>query len=256
MGLHRNFADRFDGNLRIVSRFGGIDLPEEIAALRQRLDDFRLRAFNQGALNAVVDGIITGDTDNISVAWAAACAEFALPDPGKSDLVDQVREKVNAAIRDAYRAVSVKNYLTIAALFDDHAQGFHSAAEVCDPTLDAEVVVAATEKVRKAWQASAAHAAELNRIVPVLRAAAELAGICGADPDDALDLCVDGNGIDRDQLLDAWRTEERESAAAHYAASGHPFTTPPPTHTRCGRWSALRAAGAIIRAAQPALAST
>jgi len=80
-------------------------------------------------------------------------------------------------------------------------------------------------------------------------------GLCGPDHDDALDLCVDGTGIEREQLLDAWRTEEAEALAARQHANS-PFSRATPTFTRGGRWTALvTVGGAIIRARQPAMAT-
>lgn len=247
MPLHRNPADRFDANLRIITR-AGIEPPADIAALRERLDTFRRAAFTTAALDRVVDGIVTGTDTDLPVAWAAACAEFAITDSKKNELVNAVRSRVNAAIRDRYAAVAEVNYRTVADRFNTAAEAFTSAAAVCDPNQPAEAVVAASDRIRKAWQASADHAAELTKVLPVLKAAAELAGICGPDPDAAIDLAVDANGLSRDQITHAWDTPDREAAEARSHASGLPFTTPPPTSTRGGRWTALHAAGAVIRA--------
>jgi hypothetical protein len=203
----------------------------------------------------VVDSVVHGDGADVAVLWGAACAEFAMPGQTKNDMLDLVRQRVNSAIRERYAAVAVNNFQTIGARFDDAAKGFTAAASAVDPTTPAEIVVAGSDKIRQAWQASATHAAELSKLLPVLKAAAELAGLCGPDHDDALDLCVDGTGIEREQLLDAWRTEEAEALAARQHANS-PFSRATPTFTRGGRWTALvTVGGAIIRARQPAMAT-
>lgn len=247
MPLHRNPAERFDANLRIVTR-AGIEPPPEIAALRERLEDFRQSAFTSSALDRVVDAVVGGTDEPMPVLWSAACAEFTITDPRKNDLLNLVRLRVNTAIREKYAPVAIANYELIAARFNEAAQGFSAAAAVCDPTTSADIVVAAPDKMRKAWQASATHADELSTLLPVLKAAAELAGICGADEDDAIRLAVDGTGIDRDVLIDAWLTERRESLEATKHRNNDPFTRQTPTQTRGGRWTALLTAGAIIRA--------
>lgn len=247
MALHRNPADRFDANLRIVTR-AGITPPPEIASLRQRLDDFRQQAFSTGALDQAVNAIVHGTGTDTAMLWAAACAESTITDAAKNEVLNTVRLRVNTAIRAAYAPEAIPNYLTVATKFDRAAQEFTAAAAVCDPTESAAAVVAASEKIRKAWQATATHADELSKLLPVLRAAAELAGLCGSDPDDAIDLAVDPNGLDRDTVLAAWTTDEREALEAKQADNGLPFTRPAPTHTRGGRWTALHQAGAVIRA--------
>lgn len=212
------------------------------------------KAQSTRVVDQVVAAIVKGTTDDASQLWAVACAEFATPDVLKNELQLSVRERVNAAARDAYSKVAADNFRSIAARFDEAAGAFLDAATICDPRTDAADVVTVSEKVRKAWQATATHSRELTELLPVLRAAAELAGFCGPDPDDVVDIAVDAKGLTRTQLMDAWPVEDRESIQARQANDG--FTRSRVSITRCGRWAALIAAGAVIRAQRPALATT
>lgn len=249
MALTREPDARFAVNLRIVTR-AGIEPPPAIAELRERLDDFQRQAFISRVRDRVVDGIINNNpADDVPLLFAAACAETHIPDEVKNELMLAVREKVNAACRAAYADVAVQNYQEIARRFDDAAQAFVTAAEVCDPRCAAEDVVGASEKVRRAYVQTGACAAELTQLMPVLRAAAELAGIISADPDDIITLTVDPGDLSRETLVNAWDIAEREARIESQRASG--YTTPEPTHTRGGRWTALWAlypAGCRIRA--------
>lgn len=248
MALTRRPDERFRINLRILAG-AGINPPPEVAALRQRLEDFQRQAHDTAVVDQLTAHLIDGTDADVAALWAAACAEHGTPGPAKQELMLAIREKVNRAARDAYTPVAATNYGIAAERFNDAAQAFTDAATICDPNTPADQVVAASEKIRKAWSAGATRAAELDKLLPVLRAAAELAGLVGADPDDVVDLAVDANGLPREQVLAAWTIEDREAVAQRQANDG--FSRAPVTHTRCGRWAALLAAGATLRA-QPA----
>ena len=247
MALTRRPDERFRINLRILAG-AGINPPAAVEALRQRLEDFQRQAHDTAVVDQLTAHLIDGTDADVAALWAAACAEHGTPGPAKQELMLAIRERVNRAARDAYTSVAATNYGIAAERFNDAAQAFTDAATI-DPNTPADQVVAASEKIRKAWSACATHAAELDKALPVMRAAAELAGICGSDPDDALDLAVDANGLPREQILAAWTIEDREAVAQRQANDG--FSRAPVTHTRCGRWAALLAAGATLRA-QPA----
>ena len=84
-----------------------------------------------------------------------------------------------------------------------------------------------SNRVRTGWLDTAKNAAALDRLVPILQAAAELCGVYSGDDTALLPLVIDTSSLHRRRVWEAWK------------AAGE----------RCGRWSALAALGARIRAA-------
>jgi hypothetical protein len=116
----------------------------------------------------------------------------------------------------------------VAKAFDTAATKFTAAAKECDPEADSDAVVGQPDSVRQGRLDSTLHAVELDRLTPVLQAAAELCGIyTGRDDTWLLPLLIDTTGLHRRRVWEAWRSAGE----------------------RCGRWSALAALGARIRAA-------
>jgi hypothetical protein len=81
---------------------------------------------------------------------------------------------------ELYSEVADTNYGKVAAVFDATANDFTAATKRCDPETDGDAIVGRPDSVRTAWLDAAKHAAELDRMVPVLRAAAELCGVSTA----------------------------------------------------------------------------
>jgi hypothetical protein len=127
----------------------------------------------------------------------------------------------------AYSEVAASNYGKVGKEFDAVATAFTAAAKQCDPEADADAIVEQPDSVRQGWLDSTVHAAELDRLVPVLRAAAELCGVSSADDTWLLPLVCDPSGCDRRRVWEAWKADA----------------------ARCGRWGALAGLGARIRAA-------
>jgi hypothetical protein len=124
--------------------------------------------------------------------------------------------------------VAAANYAKVAAEFDRVAGEFTTAAVAGNPEADASALVGEADPARKGWLDAAVYAAELDRLVPVLQAAAELCGIDTRDDTWLLPLVIDTTGMHRRRVWEAWQVEGG----------------------RCGRWAALAGLGAQIRAAE------
>jgi hypothetical protein len=126
------------------------------------------------------------------------------------------------------------NYGKVAAAFNAVSDKFSADAGRCNPEADGVDIVRESDDVRASWLNVAVTAVELDKLVPILQAAAQLAGVTatvhrdlgGADAI-SLPLVCDPGELHRRRVWEAW------------GAKG-----------RCGRWSALVALGARIRAAE------
>lgn len=155
---------------------------------------------------------------------------------------------VEAAMLDAYADVAAENYAAVGGKFDAAAQAFTEAASLAPPEAAAAAMITADDATRTAWLAAEVHAAALDKLLPAVLAAAQLCGVRIDAGDDALAelwwqspldegaalaLTVDprdtnGRELHRRRIWEAW------------SAVGRP--------TRTGRWGALVAVGATIRA--------
>lgn len=239
MALSRRPGERFTANLRILTT-AGISPPKEISEVRERFEAFRRSVFEHGALEQVI-ATLTAGKDVDPLMWAAAVADVSTNDQAKNDALDRVRASVTKHLADLYRPVALSNYRAVASKFDAAAKHFVTAVSVVDPNTDAALVVSMSDTERKAWQQAELHAAELDRILPALRAAAELAGHNLTD----IELTVDPGDLDSKTIEDCWDISAAESHNANMLRQGFTVTV---TNTRCGRWSALHTAGAAIRA--------
>lgn len=252
MSLHRNPQAGFETRLRHIAA-AGVELPPEIDQLRQRLRDFQRATEGHPIRGRLAQAVITADrTADRELLWAAALAELAAGPPAVADLREHVRLAVNQAIGAAYAQVAQPVYLGLAAEFNAAADKLAAAMGVVDVELPAEAAITLPAKAQQAWKDAAAAVAELNRLAQPLRDAAVLAGIGPEAADAALALMVDPGEVDPGELWHAWDTDERDTKAARAARNGHPFTpAQPPTRSRCGRWAAVLALGATVRACPP-----
>jgi hypothetical protein len=92
-----------------------------------------------------------------------------------------VRGAVYPRLIRAYSEAAYASYGKVAAEFNTVASRFTAAAKQCDPEADSDAIVGQPDSVRQGWLASAVHAAKLDKLVPILCAAAELAGISTRD---------------------------------------------------------------------------
>jgi hypothetical protein len=171
-----------------------------------------------------------------------------LESPGAVAAVNNiVVTAVEAAMLDAYADVAAENYAAVGGKFDAAAQAFTEAASMAPPEAAANAMITSDDATRTAWLAAEVHAAALDRLLPAVLAAAQLCGVRIDSGDDALAemwwqspldeaaalaLAVDTRELHRRRCWEAWLT-------------GGPTDGGP---SRTGRWGALVAIGATIRA--------
>jgi hypothetical protein len=251
MTLHRNPQTNFELHVRRITS-AGVELPPTIDQLRGRLKDFQRESGGHAMRDRLAAAVITADPEtDRDLLWAAALAEASANPPLVADLREAVRLQVNRAIRATYSEVAVPTYLALSEQFNTAAQAFTAAAAVVDVELPAAAAINLPTKEQQAWKNAAAAVADLNRLTGPLKSAAVLAGICEETADADLALMVDPAAANRRQLWDAWEIEQTEAKAERAAANQSPFTTAQVVRSRCGRWSAVLTAGAILRACPP-----
>jgi hypothetical protein len=204
----------------------GIAPPKSWLELRDRFD--RFRAMPLSAAQRVIDALTRPTrSDDVPMLYAHVLAETALPH--FQAIVDNtVAAAIETKLRELYAPAAQGIYAKAAERFNQAAQAFTDAAAATDTaTTDAGAVAAMTDEQTQAWADAPTLAVQLGNALPILTTAAELAGKT-VNPDDGgtLALCIDTAGADKRRLWAAWETETG----------------------RCGRFGALYAAGAKIRA--------
>lgn len=204
----------------------GIAPPKEWTVVRQRFTT----SAPESMLDRYVAAVLAGDAD--PAARAAALAEVAATPQTTATVNNAVKAAVLRRLREVYAPHAETNYCAVADLFDAAAARLVSATAAVDPDADPAVVVGADGKTRQAWADAALAAAELDRLIPTVQAAAELAGVDTTRRESLFALLVDAGGLHRRR---AWEAFDHKGG-------------------RTGRWGALLAAGATIRACRPVTA--
>lgn len=222
---------RQSGRNTILTR-AGFEPPAEHQALTERLAAYKslTTPVTDKLIEAIVSG--TGDIESLRAAARAEHAESRLDDAVETAIANRLAEIVREGAQDAYKAVQ--------RAFNDAADKFAKAVAVIDPETAAEDVIALGDlKKQQAWRDAADLAAELDRLLLPLAAAATNAGAHHPAENDStgsrtphtyamvIGLTVDSTGVDniRD-IWDPW-----------FDAEGRAHT-----------WGALLKAGARIRA--------
>ena len=214
----------FDRHIDLVDQVAAIAPPPKAwAELRDRYDG--LLGFHETPmLDKLIEAVVNGDGD-VPQLRALALAEGLHE---RAETVIAVRTQVYPRLIQAYAKVADANYAKVAAEFDHVAGEFATAAVAGNPEASGESIFGQPDPVRTGWLDAAKHAADLNRLTPILVAAAELCGInAAADDTWLLALVIDTAGLHRRRVWEAWRVKGG----------------------RCGHWAALAALGAQIRAA-------
>ncbi len=207
---------------------GGVEPPKAWTALNERFTAFV--ADKGDATERLTRAVIEGDAEAISALRPLALTEAL------ADAQPQIAGMVNTAVRTAvlneltntWARHADATYKSLAAKFDTAAKKFIAAADLADPEADAETILTGSDKARTAWTEAPMIAAQLDELMPALHAAAVLCGTIsakGSDPLTLLPMTVDVINQHRRHLWTAWRSDGR-----------------------AGRWSALVALGATIRA--------
>ena len=218
--------DPLDAHLQAVDAVAGAGasaaLPQEWIDLRARLERF----LTEGSpiTQRLADAVIAGTQDTTSLR-ALALAEVSAMPPAHATIDAVVKHAALAKLRDIYAPIAVPNYQRLAADFDGIATKFASAANIIDPEEPAERLVHASDRLRKAWSDAEKFAHQLTEMMTALAAAANLCGIPIATQEELLALVCDPAGLHRRRVWEAWDSTGR-----------------------AGRWAALVALGATIRA--------
>ena len=201
----------------------GIAAPPEWTAVRERFDLFLgMRTPCRDRLTMAV--ICPESDEDLTLLRAAAFAEASVV----PTINHAVKSGVYVELVNLYSPAAKSNYRKVAAQFDDAATKFTAAADVVNPEALAESMVTESQAQRTAWSQAPLHAGKLDALMPALIAAAELCGpSIVRDERMQLPLVVDDRGVHRRKLWEAWDYKD----------------------ARCGRWSAILAVGAAIRAA-------
>jgi hypothetical protein len=171
----------------------------------------------------LIEAVVNGG-DDVPMLRALAYAEAS---GERVDVVVEVRSAVYPRLVQFYSEVAATNYAKVGEEFDAVASEFSAAAGLCDPEADSDSIVGQPDPVRSGWLDAAKYAATLDKLVPILQAAAELAGVHTGDDTWLLLLLIDTAGLHRRRVWEAWKADGE----------------------RCGHWSALAALGARIRTA-------
>jgi hypothetical protein len=241
--------DPFDEHTRLVDLIAaaGVTPPDEWVSLRSRL-----KLFNQigtPLLSRLSAAVVDGSDADIEALRASAIAE----QQAAPKVSSAVRAAVLKRMREVYSVVAVDNYNRMVKIFDEWATKFVATTRLVDVEADGAAIVDQPDKERRAWLDSQRYSAQLTKLVPILHGAAHLTGMVperarrdGGGRDAVLiPLCCNITDQHRRRVWLAWRNID-PGADSTVVTRADIMT--PPRDTRCGRWSALTAAGIPIRA--------
>lgn len=234
--------ERFRHHRHAVSILAGVGVepPKRWRELDANLDAY-LAIQNNAAerLAALVIRPVKGA--DLASLRALALAEQADTPHAVASVNSIVVTSVEAAMLDAYADTAAENHAAVCAKFDAEAQAFTDAATIAPPEAASDAMITADDATRTAYVAASIHSAALDKLMPAVLASAQLCGVridSGQDalgerwwesPLDeaaALALTVNPGELHRRRIWEAWQT----------------------VGGRTGRWGALVAVGATIRA--------
>lgn len=197
----------------------GISPPAEWTAIHKRLTEYL--ALDTPVRAQLIDAIGEGKGGDIAALRAGAYAEAAVvPTVNRAVIAG-----VHARLLQVYAGHARKNYVKLALEFNDAAKEFTTIAGIVNPDIDAASVVGFPEDQRQAWLSAPLVAAELDKRLPALRAAAELCGVSTKAEQFQLAMVVDPAAAHRRRVWEGWASDGR-----------------------AGRWSGIVKSGAKIHA--------
>lgn len=213
-----------------------VEVPAEWAELEERR-----HAYDQQSATVMtkrlVEAVLAGDPKaDIPAARAAAIAERV-----KNDLDEEVvRPAIWDAMRQIYADHAREFYTVIAAKFDTAADAFTKIATAVNVELPAELAVELPAKDLTSWKEAVVLAAELEDLKTVLVHAGTLAGAERPNKSDV-----------SSPRLTAWSKAQREVGLTVDATGAHvrKIWEAWDSQGRTGRWGAIVATGAKVRAA-------
>jgi hypothetical protein len=232
----RNFTTA----LTTISQVPGAEIPPGVTEVMDRYAAFIERGNN--VADRVAAEVVEPTGADLALLRAAALAE----ETGRGDAIASVNQVVqDAALHHAkkeYAPAAAGNYRITGRAFDSTAKDFVDLAKVINPEAKPEVLADGTAAQVEAYRAQPAKAGQLEARMSELAAAAVLSGARGdimyflASVDEPtvglqISLVAETKDCHRRQIRTGWDAKGR-----------------------CGRWSALLAAGAKIRATDNPLA--
>jgi hypothetical protein len=217
--------DPFSEHARHVETLAaqGITPPEAWSTVHQQFVAFLAMAAPMR--EPLVEAIVTPDSREDVLALRACSIAEATTAHIQAEVNRYVVDRGHTKLVDLYAPHAHENHKQIADQFDKAAQEFATAVKVADPETIGEQMFNAAAAERKAWTEAPLLATKLDTLMPALQSAAALAGVDTSKRESTLALVVDPAGKPRRHIWDAWNADGR-----------------------CGHWSALLKAGAIIRA--------
>jgi hypothetical protein len=240
-------GDPLSRHIRLVEAVRGhLPPPPQWDELVARLEDFRLGGGNP-MRDRLIDVLLHGGPDQDRIGELRALAE-AEAIPTNPTLMAAVQGSVAVELRDLFEPVAGDAYRSVAKTFDDAATRFAAAADKVDVEADSEAVVALPAGARTAWIDAFGFAQSCDELLVLLVAAAELNGVV-IDLDESLIPMIVANTdeLHRRRLWEAFGSANPDVPQRSWVSKREIANVWSPP--RCGRWSALVAVGAEIRAA-------
>lgn len=175
----------------------------------------------------LLDTVLSGSPSKVNKAARHYVVGLAMAK--NYDTRNRLAQDVRNELLRLYATVASTNYETVRQQWQKLADEFTALSSKVDTNAAAETILHSSAEARTAWEYAPAHARDLSTGANVLLLAARLAGVKPAKGkvDELLvGLTVDANGLKRRAVWAAWDDKEH----------------------RCGRWGALLAAGARLRA--------
>jgi hypothetical protein len=230
---------RGEFDTRITTLTGhGIQMPDEYNAVARRVDDFLAMTQTTPVRDKLVGIVCDGERDKntgMASVYAAAVAEGL--DAGMATPVRRaVLDAAHNRLVQIAAAAAPDIYAQLSAEWNDLAAEFTEHAKTTDLEATADDAHQLPEDARQAWIRGEQTAHQLERLLPVLQAAGELAGLPLNDeagiPDEAALFALACRIDDSTHRRRAWEAWQHRG--------------------RCNRWAALAALGGItIKAANP-----
>ncbi|WP_328410504.1 hypothetical protein [Nocardia sp. NBC_00403] len=210
---------------RTVAANGGT-LPNRWLEIDQNYENYTYRQSNflHDLSQAVINGEPEDRLNELHARTLADAVGSTVSHSGTAEALinEQVRRKVAAALIVEYAKVAGENLKAVAAQFNLKSQQLRALAEQVDVEATAESLISAPDEARMAWLKAAEVAAELDKTLVGLAAAANLAGarISGKDALIGLVCPTDGVGKARRAVWAAWDTDGRTGRYGALLAAG------------------------------------
>lgn len=203
-------------DIRLIEEAGGTFSDEYHHIVERKATFDRLTGIAQ---ERFIEAALGNEDDDEVILWRSLALAEAVANPTHHATI---RNALTDAA-DKIRAVELEktaqaNYDLIRARFNEAATAFGKAHEVIPADTDPALLALAPEKTRKAWVEGQTRTGTLNQLIPLLLAAARIAGT-NVDNKHALGLTVSAEGLHRRRVWEAWESENRWTALIDLGAT-------------------------------------